>query len=124
MATVALLKCLVSPRPSRVPVSRVSLNGDVCLNRGQMSVSVADVSLNFLAPLFQPPGTQRLLIMFFAHADERDRKLAETRGVAHERGILLVESQLSVEDLVGPCHLAGARPIVIHHLSPSRRHVR
>ena len=65
VATVALLKCLVSPRPSRVPVSRVLLNGDVRLNRGQMSVSVADVSLIFLVPLFQPPGTQRLLIMFF-----------------------------------------------------------
>ena len=65
VATVALLKCLVSPRPSRVPVSRVSLNGDICLNRGQMSVSVADVSLIFLVPLFQPPGTRRLLIMFF-----------------------------------------------------------
>ena len=48
-----------------MPVSRVLLNGDVRLNRGQMSVSVADVSLIFLVPLFLPPGTRRLLIMFF-----------------------------------------------------------
>ena len=37
----------------------------VSLNGVRVNVPVADVSLMFLTPLFQPPGPRRLLTMFF-----------------------------------------------------------